>query len=65
MGIDASFSASEGGGKSFPGLISVVELGAQSVIYELASVAYMVRAGGVKPQTAWEKPQNSGSVEQC
>lgn len=49
MGIDASFSASEGGGKSFPGLISVVELGAQSVIYELASVAYMVRAGGVKP----------------
>lgn len=49
MGTGASFAASEGGDKSFPGLISVVELGAQSVIYELACVAYMVRAGGVTP----------------
>lgn len=65
MGIEASFSADQGGGKSFAGLISVVQLGAQSVIYELACVAYMVRAGGVKPQRAWEEPQNSGPVDQC
>ncbi|NXO88242.1 S47A2 protein, partial [Sitta europaea] len=32
-------------GSFLAGLISVVELGAQSVIYELACVAYMVRAG--------------------
>lgn len=65
VGIDASFSANKGGGKSFPGLISVVELGAQSVIYELACVAYMVRAGGQKAQTAWEEPQNRPKWRPC
>ncbi|NXX07195.1 S47A2 protein, partial [Larus smithsonianus] len=34
-----------GDDESFPGLLSVVELGAQSVIYELSSAAYMVPLG--------------------
>lgn len=34
----------------------MVELGAQSVIYELSSAAYMVRAGHIKPRSAWEEP---------
>ena len=33
------------------GLISVTELGAQAIIYELASVAYMVRTFEVRPNT--------------
>ena len=33
------------------GLISVTELGAQAIIYELASAAYMVRTFGVRPST--------------
>lgn len=42
----------------------MVELGAQSVIYELSSAAYMVRAGCIKPISAWEGPPNSGPADQ-
>lgn len=42
----------------------MVELGAQSVIYELSSAAYMVRAGCVKLGSAWEDPPDNGAADQ-
>lgn len=42
----------------------MVELGAQSVIYELSSAAYMVRAGCIKPRSAWEEPPDNGPADQ-
>ncbi|KAF4789779.1 Multidrug and toxin extrusion protein 2 [Turdus rufiventris] len=64
--IGSFLAANKGGGKSFPGLISVVELGAQSVIYELACVAYMVPLGiSVAASVRVGNALGAGNVEQA
>lgn len=40
-----------------PGLLSVIELSAQSVIYEVSVVAFMVRAGG-----CYSRPRSIGTI---